>query len=156
MTTFNRLFSTLAARIAPHNTIQEADIPLFGKICLIPPHPSSNKSNHQLWIDTFLLCNSDYYLLGYFTIELRSDIVRLNQFIARKFRDSLLLLCTSVCIFPSILYLPSSKHSTNKSKYLVALLGELGFVINKYVFGHGIFKGVITQVLPLKTNKKIN
>ena len=51
---------------------------------LVPTHQSPDKSTHQLWVDTISLCNSDCYLLGPFPFEPRSDIVRPNQFVARK------------------------------------------------------------------------
>ena len=35
------------------------------------------------------------------------------------------------------------------------MLGEVGFLVKKEFVGHGIFKGVITKVLPLRPNKKI-
>ena len=71
------------------------------------------------------LCNPYCYLLGPFTFEPRSDIVRPNQLVAREIQDSLLLLCTSLCIVPPILSLSSSKLSTKKIISPVALLGEI-------------------------------
>ena len=80
--------------------MQHDDIPVFGERVIVPPHQSPNESTHQLWISTVPLCNSDCYLLVHFNFEIRSNIVRHNQFIAREIWDSLLLLCTSLCIVP--------------------------------------------------------
>ena len=76
------------------------DTPIFRKRMLVSSRQSPGNSTHQLWIDTVSLCNSDCYLLVHFNFEIRSNIVRHNQFIAREIWDSLLLLCTSLCIVP--------------------------------------------------------
>ena len=89
--------------------MQHDDIPVFGERVIVPPHQSPNESTHQLWISTVPLCNSDCYLLGHFKFEPRSDNVRPNQFVAREIQDSLLLLCTSLCIVSPFLSLFSRK-----------------------------------------------
>ena len=95
-------------------------------------------------------------MLGPFSFEPCSNIVRPNQFVARAIWDSLLSLCSSLCIVPPIFSLYARKLNARNITSPIALLGEVGFPVIKYFVGHGTFKGVITAVLLPRINKKMH
>ena len=151
---FSRCLNTVLARMASCYYTNRWH-PCVWKRVLFSLHQYPDKSTHQLWFNIVHRYNLDCYLLSLFPFEPRFDIVWPNQFVAQKIWNSLLLLCTSLCIVPPTLSLSNKKLRTNKFNSAVALLGEVIFLVKEEFVGHDIFKGVVIKVLPPRPNKKM-
>ena len=79
------------------------NIPVYGARILLGPNRKSNIKLYILWTDSVHLSDPSCYIHGAFNFDSCSNIIKLNQYIAFRNWEFLLISCSILSIVPPIL-----------------------------------------------------